>query len=81
VGLNHLVILNCFRQGKRHQGLGVARFLKIDPEEALRTMVERLARAGGRPLTSMGIEALDALWDQAKATVQPQQPLASGPEL
>ena len=69
--------------------VNVARFLKIDPEEALRTMVERfsgrfreverLARAGGRPLTRMGIEELEALWQQAKATVRPPEPLASGP--
>jgi tetrapyrrole methylase family protein/MazG family protein len=67
--------------------VNVARFLKIDPEEALRTMVERfstrfreverLAQAEGRPLASMGIEDLEVLWQQAKATVEPPQPLES----
>jgi uncharacterized protein YabN with tetrapyrrole methylase and pyrophosphatase domain len=57
--------------------VNVARWLKVDPEEALRTMVarfttrfrevERLAAEAGRPLTEMGITELDALWEQAKA--------------
>jgi uncharacterized protein YabN with tetrapyrrole methylase and pyrophosphatase domain len=67
--------------------VNVARFLKIDPEEALRSMVarfslrfrevERLANAGGRPLSDMTIGELDALWEQAKATVQAVEPLSS----
>ncbi|MFN3652739.1 MAG: nucleoside triphosphate pyrophosphohydrolase [Armatimonadota bacterium] len=59
--------------------VNVARWLKIDPEEALRQMldrfgarfreVERLAAAQGRPLTELGIEELDRLWEQAKGTL------------
>lgn len=60
--------------------VNVARWLKVDPEEALRQMVERfgrrfreverLAAAEGRPLTEMNITELDRLWDQAKATLE-----------
>lgn len=56
--------------------VNVARWLKVDPEEALREMVgrfsrrfrevERLAAADGRPITELGIEELDRLWEQAK---------------
>jgi tetrapyrrole methylase family protein/MazG family protein len=66
--------------------VNVARWLKIDPEEALRTMVarfsirfrevERLSKSGGRPLDQMGIDELEALWQQAKATVAEPEPLA-----
>lgn len=59
--------------------VNVARWLKIDPEEALRQMVarferrfrevERLAEAGGTPVTELGIEALERLWQQAKLAV------------
>ncbi len=59
--------------------VNVARWLKIDPEEALRQMVERfgrrfreverLAAAEGRPLAEMGIAELDRLWEQAKASL------------
>jgi tetrapyrrole methylase family protein / MazG family protein len=59
--------------------VNVARWLKIDPEEALRQMVdrfgrrfrevERLAQAGGRKLTDMHIGELDRLWNQAKETL------------
>jgi tetrapyrrole methylase family protein / MazG family protein len=59
--------------------VNVARWLKIDPEEALREMVdrfsrrfremERLAAAEGRPLTGRDIMDLDALWEQAKANL------------
>ena len=66
--------------------VNVARKLSIDPEEALRTMVarfserfrevERLARSGGRPLHEMTLAEMDALWEQAKASVQPAEPLA-----
>jgi len=58
--------------------VNVARWLKIDPEEALRGMidrfgsrfreVERLAAESGTPLTELGIEALERFWQQAKAT-------------
>jgi tetrapyrrole methylase family protein/MazG family protein len=57
--------------------VNVARWLKVDPEEALRQMVERFSRrfrdvermaaAEGRALTDMGITELDRLWEQAKA--------------
>lgn len=57
--------------------VNLARWLKIDPEEALRQMVERfgvrfreverLAAASGRPLKTMDIVELDRLWDEAKA--------------
>ncbi|HEU4753383.1 MAG TPA: MazG nucleotide pyrophosphohydrolase domain-containing protein, partial [Armatimonadota bacterium] len=56
--------------------VNVARWLKVDPEEALRQMVERfsrrfreverLARGEGRSLTEMNIQELDRLWDRAK---------------
>jgi tetrapyrrole methylase family protein/MazG family protein len=59
--------------------VNVARWLKTDPEEALRQMVERfggrfreverLAEESGRPLTGMGIGELDRLWEQAKQNV------------
>jgi tetrapyrrole methylase family protein / MazG family protein len=67
--------------------VNVARHLKIDAEEALRTMVarfsdrfrevERLAQAEGRPLSEMPIEEMEALWQQAKATVRKAEPLTS----
>jgi tetrapyrrole methylase family protein / MazG family protein len=57
--------------------VNVARWLKIDPEEALRQMVERfsqrfrevehLAAAQGRAVSDMGIAELDRLWEEAKA--------------
>jgi MazG family protein len=57
--------------------VNIARFLKVDPEDALRTMVarftdrfrhvEQLAAQGGKPLTEMSIEELDALWEAAKS--------------
>jgi tetrapyrrole methylase family protein/MazG family protein len=56
--------------------VNLARWLKIDPEEALRTMVhrftarfqqvERLAAERGQALTKLGITELDALWEEAK---------------
>jgi MazG family protein len=58
--------------------VNVARWLKIDPEEALRGMidrfgsrfreVERMAEASGHPITELGIEELERLWQQAKET-------------
>jgi tetrapyrrole methylase family protein/MazG family protein len=67
--------------------VNIARWLKIDPEEALRTMVERfsgrfrelerLAQARGRPLESMNIQELDELWEQAKTIHRPPEPLTS----
>jgi MazG family protein len=57
--------------------VNIARFLKVDPEDALRTMVarftdrfrhvEQLASQGGKPLTEMSIEELDSLWEAAKS--------------
>ena len=56
--------------------VNIARWLKIDPEEALRRMlvrfdtrfrsVERQSEALGRPLAGMGIKDLDQLWENAK---------------
>ena len=53
-----------------------ARWLKVDPEAALRAAnrrfrqrfgaMERRARAEGRPLAEMSLEELDALWEAAK---------------
>jgi tetrapyrrole methylase family protein/MazG family protein len=64
--------------------VNIARWLKIDPEEALRQMVERfgrrfreverLAAAQERDLTSMGIAELDKLWDLAKQTEANPEP-------
>lgn len=58
--------------------VNVARWLKIDPEEALRGMIDRfgnrfreveqLAADGGRPITELGIEELERLWQRAKET-------------
>jgi uncharacterized protein YabN with tetrapyrrole methylase and pyrophosphatase domain len=60
--------------------VNVARWLKIDPEEALRAMidrfgkrfreVERLAEAGGRPIAELGLEELERLWRQVKGLEQ-----------
>jgi tetrapyrrole methylase family protein/MazG family protein len=57
--------------------VNVARWLKIDPEEALRGMidrfgtrfreVERLAEAGGGSVSELPLAELDRLWEQAKA--------------
>lgn len=59
--------------------VNVARWLKVDPEDALRRMltrfetrfrdVERRAEALGKPLSAMDIRELDVLWEQAKAAV------------
>jgi tetrapyrrole methylase family protein/MazG family protein len=57
--------------------VNIARWLKIDPEEALRTMVDRftsrfqameaMAAANARELKSLTPEEWDAYWEQAKA--------------
>ena len=57
--------------------VNVARWLKVDPEEALRGMierfggrfreVERLATAGGADVSKLPLSELDRLWEQAKA--------------
>jgi len=56
--------------------VNVARWLKVDPEQALLRMtkrfserfrrIEKAARAEGRSLSEMTIQEMDALWDQAK---------------
>lgn len=56
--------------------VNAARFLKIDPEEALTaatdkfisrfTFVENKAKEAGRSLEDMSLEEMDALWEQAK---------------
>lgn len=57
--------------------VNIARWLKIDPEEALRTMVDRfiarfqamesMAAADSRDLKSLNPEEWDAYWERAKA--------------
>jgi len=57
--------------------VNLARWLKVDPEEALRLMVARfthrfrtmeaLAAGESRPLDGRSIEELDVLWERAKA--------------
>jgi len=56
--------------------VNVARWTRVDPEDALRIMIERFssrfvqieeaARAGGRSLEDLTIEEMDAVWDRAK---------------
>ncbi len=56
--------------------INLARFLQIDPEEALErtnkkfinrfTFIEEQARLEGRKLTKMTLEEMDAIWDKAK---------------
>jgi tetrapyrrole methylase family protein/MazG family protein len=56
--------------------VNVARWTKVDPEDALRTMIERFnsrfvqieeaAHASGRSLEDLSIEEMDAVWDRAK---------------
>jgi len=55
----------------------IARWLDVDPEDALRRMLQRFltrferieeaARASGRELHSMSLEEMDAIWNEAKA--------------
>ncbi len=55
--------------------VNVARFVKTDPEQALQGATEKFIRrfarveelAGDKPMAEMGLEQLDALWEQAKA--------------
>lgn len=68
--------------------VNVARWLKVDPEEALRQMVERfgkrfreverLAAARGLELSALGLTQLDSLWDEAKARERCRDASASG---
>ena len=56
--------------------VNVARFMKVDPEEALTqatdkfirrfAVVERLASERGMDLAALSLDQLDALWDEAK---------------
>ena len=54
--------------------VNVARWLKVDPEDALRRMVDRftlrfkaMELAAGRPLTGLTPDEWDALWNRVKA--------------
>jgi MazG family protein len=57
--------------------VNVARWQKVDPEEALRAMLNRFgtrfrhieehARAQGRKVEEMSLAEMDSLWDEAKA--------------
>lgn len=56
--------------------VNVARWAKVDPEDALRRMIDRfierfkqieeVAQSSGRQLSQMSIEEMDAIWDRAK---------------
>ncbi|HUV05132.1 MAG TPA: nucleoside triphosphate pyrophosphohydrolase [Armatimonadota bacterium] len=56
--------------------VNVARWAKVDPEDALRAMtkrfvarfsrIEEAARASGRPLEEMTIQEMDAVWNRSK---------------
>lgn len=56
--------------------VNVARWMKVDPEDALRTMTKRFAerfrriedaaKESGKLLEEMSIEEMDAVWDRAK---------------
>lgn len=56
--------------------VNVARWTKVDPEDALRTMtkrfasrfkqIEEAARESGKPIEEMSIEEMDAVWERAK---------------
>lgn len=56
--------------------VNVARFLKVDPEEALTfttdkfirrfSYIEKEAMACGRQLEDMSLSEMDALWEQSK---------------
>lgn len=57
--------------------VNASRFLKVDPEEALRMSTEKFIRrfnyieekslACGRLLTEMGLDEMDKLWEEAKS--------------
>lgn len=56
----------------------IARWLKVDPEDALRMMVERFTRRfqqmeawADKPLRELTFQEWDALWERAKAATQP----------
>lgn len=64
--------------------VNVARYLKIDPEAALRTTtrkfmrrfgyIESRATEAGIPLTEMSLDQMDLLWDEAKRLERRQTP-------
>lgn len=61
----------------------LARWVDVDPEEALRTMlgrfverfqrIEEAARASGRRVSEMSLEEMDAIWNRAKEEMGPHQ--------
>lgn len=63
--------------------VNVARYLKVDPEQALRAAnakfrrrfqhIEARAQALGRRLEDMTLAEMDALWDEAKASAAPDR--------
>ncbi|MCP9452292.1 MAG: nucleoside triphosphate pyrophosphohydrolase [Nitrospira sp.] len=63
--------------------VNLARFLKVNPEEALRqatnrfinrfSLMEQLAAEGGRSLTDMTLADMDRLWEEAKRRLAPSQ--------
>ncbi|MCP9463326.1 MAG: nucleoside triphosphate pyrophosphohydrolase [Nitrospira sp.] len=63
--------------------VNLARFLKVNPEEALRqatnrfinrfSLMEQLAAEGGRSLTDMTLANMDRLWEEAKRRLAPSQ--------
>jgi tetrapyrrole methylase family protein/MazG family protein len=69
--------------------VNLARFLKINPEDALRLsinrfverfhLVEDLASGQGRSLTEMSLAEMDRLWDEAKRRLREQGAAASAP--
>jgi len=57
----------------------IARWCKVDPEDALRQMLSRFSdrfqqmeRAADKPLTHLSAQEWDELWERAKAAPQPQ---------
>lgn len=64
--------------------VNLARFVKVNPEEALRRstnrfvdrfhLVEAQATATGRTLTEMTLPEMDALWEEAKRRLRSHQP-------
>ncbi len=64
--------------------VNLARFVKVNPEEALRRstnrfidrfhLVEAQAEETGKPLTDMTLVEMDELWEAAKRRLQGQQP-------
>lgn len=63
--------------------VNVARWKSVDPEDALRTMIDRFstrfrqiedsAQKSGRSISDMNVKEMDAVWDQAKLEGQLQE--------